>query len=167
MNLKRELNKMNSSDLKSICLELGIKYNGNKHKTIENILKPLNNKYKWSSIKGCFKCSKKNKKIELQQNKYNKLQQNKKKIELEDPELEEYWKNVKEKSKYLRPDFSNSYIIDGKRSPNLEVYSNSESPTGFSIIGNHKPVSPATVGRELFPANLRRRNSSSNFKKII
>ena len=162
MNLKSELQKMNITDLKSICLELGIKYNGNKHKTIENILKPLNNKYKWSSIRGCFKCGKKNK--------YNKLQQDKKKIELEDPELKEYWKNVKEKSKFVPPDFSNFEYIDAKQSPNLVAYSNSKSPTGFSIIGNSgfplptvdKPVSPATINQHLF-SSLRRRNSSSNF----
>ena len=157
MNLKRELQKMNSSDLRSVCKELGIKYSGNKHKTIEYILKPLNSKYKWSSIKGCFKCGKKNK--------YNKLQQNKKKIE-SDPE--------QELIEYLRPDFSNSEIIDGKQSPNLEVYRNSTSPTGFSVIGKSgypnptkdESISHATINQKLF-SSLKRRNSSSNFKTII
>jgi len=46
MNLKDDLQKMNLSDLKFICKELGVSYKGDKSNIIKKLLKPLNKKYK-------------------------------------------------------------------------------------------------------------------------
>tara|TARA_Y100000816_G_C26014592_1_gene530537 strand:- start:472 stop:969 length:498 start_codon:yes stop_codon:yes gene_type:complete len=46
MNLKADLQKMNLSDLKFICKELGVSYKGDKSNIIKKLLKPLNKKYK-------------------------------------------------------------------------------------------------------------------------
>ena len=46
MNLKQQLKKMNESDLRFICKELGISYSKNKSNVINKLLKPLNREYK-------------------------------------------------------------------------------------------------------------------------
>ena len=45
MNLKSELQKMNTTDLKSICRELGIKYPSSRSDIIKRLLKPLKQTY--------------------------------------------------------------------------------------------------------------------------
>tara|TARA_B110000495_G_C22988204_1_gene581625 strand:- start:1148 stop:1576 length:429 start_codon:yes stop_codon:yes gene_type:complete len=49
MNLKAELQKMDISNLKFVCKELGVSGNGSKHILIDRLLQPLNKKYKLSS----------------------------------------------------------------------------------------------------------------------
>lgn len=46
MNLKKELEKMNISDLRSICRELGLSYPKGKKSIIKKLLLPLNRQYK-------------------------------------------------------------------------------------------------------------------------
>ena len=46
MNLKTELEKMNITDLNSVCRKLGLSCNGNKSKIIKKLLKPLKKNYK-------------------------------------------------------------------------------------------------------------------------
>ena len=50
MNLKRELQKMNKSDLRFICRELGISCPKNTNNIIKRLLNPLSNKYKMKSL---------------------------------------------------------------------------------------------------------------------
>ena len=48
MNLKSELQKMNTSDLKGICRELGIKCPTSKSDIIKRLLNPLKQTYNWN-----------------------------------------------------------------------------------------------------------------------
>ena len=52
MNLKRELQKMNISDLRGVCNELGVSCSKNKKSIIKKLLSPLKRRYKKNTDSG-------------------------------------------------------------------------------------------------------------------
>ena len=71
MNLKKELQLMDLSDLRFVCRELGISCKGNKNHIIKKLLEPLNKDYKMNFFK------KRNKEKVIEMTSYNKVIPNK------------------------------------------------------------------------------------------